>query len=778
MIPILYESTEQDFKTNGLGRLPEATECTVTEERNGAYELEMQLPMTARHFAEIENERIILAKPNAISDPQPFEIYDITKPIGGIVTVNAKHISYRLSDIPCKPFSASTAAGTLAGLKNNAMEDCPFSFWTDKETAANYKQTTPASIRERLGGVAGSVLDCYGGEYEFDGWTVRLWNRRGADRGVTIRYGKNLIDAKQEQSIAGTSTGIIGYWTNEDGDCIYTDIIYSDNAGSFSHHKTKVVDFSSDFQEKPSAEQLTSRVRTYIAANNVGVPETTIDVSFIDLADTEEYKDLTRELIGLCDTVTVFYEKLGINTAAKVTKTEYDVLRERYNIITLGTYYSLASTVAGISSNVAGIKTETLSALAKAKATATAQITGADGGYVRTNLDADGNPYEILIMDEPDIETATEVWRWNKEGLGHSSTGYNGEYSIAITADGHIVADFMDTGTLTANLIRAGILTDEKGLNFWNMETGEFSLSSTTKVGESTVASASDVSSSAESMLKSAKDYADGAASDAVEAQTQSSIFNKLTNNGETQGIYLKDGKLYINASYIATGTLADTNKNTIFDLSTGTLTMKKGSIDIGDGNFAVDESGNMTARNAELTGATISSTGNSSKIQIKNGHIYGSYGDNDTYDISSNSFSMSGYRVWGMSVGVSGAFNLYNTDYGQSAPIFLYRNYSNGSHVIALNDPTGENTSNEIIGYSRDSAGVRGIVIGVTPSNTAAWSYSTKNDYITQRKTMITNSAQTGYAVIGSTDHEYYLWWNGSSLFCKVDNKDVQIYP
>lgn len=121
----------------------------------------------------------------------------------------------------------------------------------------------------------------------------------------------------------------------------------------------------------------------------------------------------------------------------------------------------------------------------------------------------------------------------------------------------------------------------------------------------------------------------------------QLEIFNRLTNNGQTQGIYLTNNKLYINATYIATGTLADANNNTSFNLSTGALTMKKGSINIGDGNFVVNSSGNMTAKNATLTGADVSgkitSSANNQKLTIHEALVRGYYGSTKigTLDLS-----------------------------------------------------------------------------------------------------------------------------------------------
>lgn len=242
-----------------------------------------------------------------------------------------------------------------------------------------------------------------------------------------------------------------------------------------------------------------------------------------------------------------------------------------------------------------------------------------------------GNIY--YLHDMPTLDESSIVWKMTTEAWG-VTTSYKGDDTVwngGMTVDGDTIARILTATGVNADWVTTGTLRSKDGSNFINLDTGEMQISASTKVGGSTVASASDVSSSAESTLKSAKDYADGAASDAVEAQTQSSIFNKLTNNGETQGVYLKDGKLYINASYIATGTLADANENTTFDLSTGTLTMKKGSINIGNGNFVVDTSGNLTAKNAKLTGATVSgtitSTVGSQSLKISEALIRGYYG-------------------------------------------------------------------------------------------------------------------------------------------------------
>ena len=200
---LLFSPTETAFANNGLGALADAISCSVAEERNGAYELEMQYPITGLHYTDIANRCLIYCKPDPYRDPQPFRIYRITKPLSGRVTIYARHISYDLSGVVASPFTAGSAPAALAGMKANATPSTsPFEFWTDKTTAGNFTVSAPTSERALLGGTSGSLLDVYGGEYEFDKYTVRLWSARGQDSGVTIRYGKNLTDLQQDENIS------------------------------------------------------------------------------------------------------------------------------------------------------------------------------------------------------------------------------------------------------------------------------------------------------------------------------------------------------------------------------------------------------------------------------------------------------------------------------------------------------------------------------------------------------------------------------------------------
>ena len=463
MKPILFGKNSTTFTSMGLGVLIDAIDCVVTEQRNGLYELKMTYPQDGQHFSEIEIQSIIYAKPADGKNPQPFRIYKITKPLNKKVEIYAQHISYQLSSIPVMPFTAMNIADCLTNLKSKAAESCPFDFYSDKSTVATYSQSVPASIRERLGGVQGSVLDVYGGEYEFDGYDVHLWNARGSDKHITLRYGKNIVDIKQEENISNTYTGICPFWAGGEGVEVVTlpeKVVESVYADSFPYRLTKAVDFSNEFQTKPTEAQLREKAEAYVEANAIGVPQVSIDVDFVALWQTEEYKDFVAlQRVNLCDEVTVLFETLGINVKSKVVETQYDVLKERYSSIKVGTAtQTLAGTINKIQTDAAKQQTDITTRITQAVKTATDLITGQSGGYVVTNCDANGHPYEILIMDTPSMSTATKVWRWNNAGLGFSPNGYNGPYTTAITQDGKIVADFITAGTMSANRIKGGVL--------------------------------------------------------------------------------------------------------------------------------------------------------------------------------------------------------------------------------------------------------------------------------------------------------------------------------
>lgn len=781
MIPILYDRYETSFTTNGIGRLADCISCTVTEERNGMYELEFEYPITGQYYSSIEHGCIVYATHDDLDDPQPFVIYGHTKPINGIVTFYASHISYELNKVVVEPFSASSCAAALVGIEGHEVTDSGFTYWTDKTTQGEFSLATPTEVRPILGGIEGSILDIYGGEYEWDKFTVKLHARRGTDTGVEIRYGKNLVDLTEESDSSSLFDGVVPFWygETEEGEPVLVslpekavvyagangveellatenlEIIQTENGVDILDGGRRIslisLDLSDQFEEPPTAEELRSAAQSYLNNAEGWLSITNIEVDFVQLWQTEEYAEYAPlQRVRLCDTVSIYFPELGVvRVRQKVVKTTYNVLLDRYDSIELGTlqqtygqvleesfdfsqfvtgdqltrleasiaamtedlktqldskvetwyqatnpatnwttaddraahagdlwcytgqttssyinlgiyrynydpatdtgtwvdydaaselfdeidgkttiYYGSTSgtypnvntgdylvdpsdgctyrwsgqwikvtdynaaiaalkgelesqidakietwaqstspanawttaerpshngdlwlytgtsniTVGGVTIHPQGVyqynsstnrwsayssTTNNLFDLADGKTTiyygspsgtysnvavgdylvdstdgctyrwtgstwqkvtdymsamqstieaavqnATGKITGAQGGYVYIKPNANGYPQEILIMNRNDYTTATKLWRWNINGLGYSKTGYSGTYSTAITMDGAIVADFITTGTLNANIIKAGVLSDTGGNTSFDLSTG------------------------------------------------------------------------------------------------------------------------------------------------------------------------------------------------------------------------------------------------------------------------------------------------------------------
>lgn len=485
MIPILYK---QDAKAK-IGWLAEASDCQCTEERNGVFELEFQYPMLGRYAAELVIDRYVKAKPNANGKNQFFHIRKVSKPINGMFTVSCEHISYALSGYPVPTVSASGNAqvainAILTAAKNQLGKDTGFSVATTDITLSSSIALTNVSARAALGGVSGSVLDVYGGEYEFDNHTIKLHKARGKDRGVRIAYGRNMTELKCDIDMDSAYTGIYGYVKNDNVD-LHSYKAVTNSSGI--NAKTLIRDFSSDFSggdSKITQSGLDSAVAAYAAANDINSPTVSMTVSFVDLSQSPEYASFSAlESVSLCDTVQIYHKDLNINIKAKVIKTVYDVLRERYTSIDLGSpranFADVIKQTVNEAKDLRGqlvlAKSDLTAAYEKAIVDATAAITGNSGGYVRLNPSQ--NPQEILIMDTPDISTAKNIWRFNLSGFGHSSGGYSGPYRTAVTQDGHIVADFIDTGILNANIIRAGIMQSANGEFSFNLESGHIEAS-------------------------------------------------------------------------------------------------------------------------------------------------------------------------------------------------------------------------------------------------------------------------------------------------------------
>lgn len=487
MIPILYKADATEYENYGIGALSECTLCEVTEERNGAFECTLKYPVTGRLFSELKNERLIKAKPNDTSKEQLFRIYRITTPINGIVTIYAQHISYDLSNIAELVWSSAMISPSLAmsRLFTKTATTHNFKCSTDFSTAKPFSVSKPKSVRACLGGSEGSMLDLWGGEYEWDNFNVILHSNRGKDNGVVIEYGKNLTDMEQDNDFTDVYTDLLPYAVFSD-DSTEKVITLSEITLPIidrpTRQKTLIKDFTEFFEDKSSINENTLRTKaqSYIKENPLGAETPTLTVAFEPLWKQPEYSAIL-ERVSLCDTVTIRHSALGITAKSKVIKTVYDSLAEKYVSITIGTAKSnFVNTVGDIKTELSEVKNKTEHfplLINTAVKNATSLITGQNGGYVVINTNSvSGQPYELLILDAPTIESAVNVWRWNVGGLGFSKNGYNGPYETAITSDGQIVADFITSGTLTANIIKAGVISSFDNSSWWDLESGEVHL--------------------------------------------------------------------------------------------------------------------------------------------------------------------------------------------------------------------------------------------------------------------------------------------------------------
>ena len=317
---LLYSAEETQFDTNGIGSLADAVSCVVTEERNSTYELEMVYPITGQHYADIQYRSLIFVKPNPFDQPQPFRVYRISKPLNGLVTVYAWHISYDLNGIPVKPFHTYTIDATLSALTTNAAITNDFTYTTDKpdSMAGEVWTDAPYSARAILGGIEGSVLQTYRGEFKFDRFNVALLTNRGANNGVTLRYGKNIVGMTQDEDYSGLYTGVAPFWKGEDT-AVYLPETIVFAQGSFGFERILSLDLSGEFDAEPTLDQLRARASQYISDNAISTPKDSLDIDYA--------MDATIGSVRLCDTVSCVYMALGVQATAKVVRSGYSFLK-------------------------------------------------------------------------------------------------------------------------------------------------------------------------------------------------------------------------------------------------------------------------------------------------------------------------------------------------------------------------------------------------------------------------------------------------------------------
>lgn len=468
MKPILYEANERDFETNGIGVLHHCISCVVTEELNGSYELVMRYPIGGDFFKEIKTRRIILAKPNRSDETQPFRIYRITKPIKGVCTIYAAHISYDLGGIPIAPFSADTLSAVMDGFSDNSLVENPFSFWNDRDIDGELTFTTPITARAVIYDEEEGVLATYGGEVYCDRYSIGLMGKRGADRGVQIVYGKNLTDLNQEESMEEAYTGICPYAISSDGvlTMLPEGVVLPQQ--DFPYTKILNIDLSEHFVQEDgtiptvSVDDLRTMAQWYVEEHDWGVPKISIDVSFVNLADTEEYKNVQPlEYVNIGDTITVSFADLGLYAKSRISKTVYNVLLEKYDSVVVGKVVRTLADSLAEAPTKSYVKAENLSSrvtLQGAIKHATELLSGANGGVVEI-LDENGDGVNDALIIR--AEDSSHFIKMTKDGIGLTVDGGK-SFTTAMTPDG-IHGSAIIAKSITAEEIDANGLSIKDG---------------------------------------------------------------------------------------------------------------------------------------------------------------------------------------------------------------------------------------------------------------------------------------------------------------------------
>lgn len=350
MIPILYESNETLFASNGLGRLRDCLNCEVTEERNGVYECDFDYPINGTHFSDIICGRIVGVTHDDSDDVQPFDIVSYSKPINGMVSFHCVHISYRLNGITMRPSTNINSLDDAIRALDNAVPTNMFYYWADFKSNgyASAFNTVPLTVRQLIGGVEGSILDTYGGELLWDRWGVKLFRQRGEKKDFAIRYGLNMADYKDDTDYTEAYNSCIPYWANGDNVVVgnKTGIGLPQWAG---RDICRPMDLSDKFESKPTKAQLSNMAKQLLASREVHLPKQNITVDFVRLQDFGEYEQFESLLqCRLCDSIDVIFPRYGMRGTYKIVKTVWDVLANRYTSLELGSLSTTLSEALGI----------------------------------------------------------------------------------------------------------------------------------------------------------------------------------------------------------------------------------------------------------------------------------------------------------------------------------------------------------------------------------------------------------------------------------------------
>lgn len=486
MIPLMYDYNEKFLIT-----LTDCIKCEVEEEINGIYEATLTYPVSGKAYSQIQVGNYIKCKANDKNEPQMFFIYKISKPIMGAIDIYCKHIRYKLNDYVVPP---KTVMGGYQDLMNSYLRWADSRFTAESKITGGYETIEvkiPRACSEYFMGETNSLLSRSHGEFEFDNYNIILYSQRGDVKPISVEYGKNLTGFSCESDTSSAYSHIFPYFYQEDTEnpdnSVYVALDEREmevpDSENLPFRKCMIVDLTSEFDTPPNKAELRHQAELFLRNNNVAAIDFSFQVEFIPLSKTEEYKKLSQlNTLSLGDTINIHHKPLEIDVQSRVIKLTYDGLSEKVISMNLGSFVpdyssSVLQTLKTVQFNVDKTIDNTKKSLKNMVNDKASLITGNKGGYiVYRDTDGDGLPDEQLIMDKPSITTANNVWRWNKGGFGHSSTGYNGRYDVAITMDGSINADFIRTGSLSADRITGGYLTDTTEKFVLNLNTGEITI--------------------------------------------------------------------------------------------------------------------------------------------------------------------------------------------------------------------------------------------------------------------------------------------------------------
>ena len=339
MIPIIYESNETGFDFNGPARLRDAISVKVVEERNGVYECDFSYPVTGANFDLIQVGRIIGVTHDDTGDIQPFDIVSYTKPINGIVEFHCTHVSYRQSYFTTVESGANSLADAFYILKNQTVPANRLFTYESDMTKSGYVGVlngVPRTVRSVLGGVEGSILDTFGGEYEWDKWKVILHSARGTLKPFSVRYGVNMLDYKEDFDIQGTYMRAIPFWKGTDDEVVFAQAVSAGGATITNRQECVPLDISDKFQNKPTSAAVSAMGQTVINNLKPYIPIQNIHIEFVRLQDLG-YPELSQLMkCSLCDTINVIFPEYDSSGQFKIVKTVWDVLADRYESMELG----------------------------------------------------------------------------------------------------------------------------------------------------------------------------------------------------------------------------------------------------------------------------------------------------------------------------------------------------------------------------------------------------------------------------------------------------------